>query len=210
LEWFKFHFTEVIGADNVSMCNATKGSGVPDNAFTWDGNAEWPLLLCSPSTLRTLLKTPGRPKSTLLLTIPAGRFPKGLAEQTKEDVAADRHRTLFEEEDVCLVLLRNTSATFTPSEQALEELTALLARFILLGPLGVGLNWGGIQHPLDHIVTNDGTRYLEETGLLQELNQAPPREWHPVRSWLGILPSVFLGEVGKAMKTKPDNNSRTL
>jgi hypothetical protein len=141
MEWFKFHFTEVIGADNASICNATKGS---DNAFTWDGNSEWPLLVYSPSTLLTLLKTPGRPKSTLLLTIPAGRFPKGLAEQTKEDIAADRYRTLFEKEDVCLVLLRNISATCTPLDQALEELTALLARFILLGPLGIGLNWGGI------------------------------------------------------------------
>jgi hypothetical protein len=59
-----------------------------------------PLLLYSPSTLLTLLKTAGRPKSTLLLIIPAGRFPKGLAERTKEDMAADRDRTLFEDEDV--------------------------------------------------------------------------------------------------------------
>jgi hypothetical protein len=29
--------------DAVSMCNATKGSGVPDSPLTWDGSAEWPL-----------------------------------------------------------------------------------------------------------------------------------------------------------------------
>ena len=50
-----------------------------------------------------------------------GRFPKGLAEQTKEYIAADRYRTLFEEEDVCLALLRNTSATFTPSDQVSKK-----------------------------------------------------------------------------------------
>jgi hypothetical protein len=40
---------------------------------------------------------------------------------------------MFEEEDICMVLLRNKRLAPVPGEGALSELSAIVSRFILFG-----------------------------------------------------------------------------
>jgi hypothetical protein len=173
MEWLKFHFSSSIGSGRVSIQNAL--GGPKGHLPSWDGSAEWPLLLCSTTTLLSLLRQPDRPEASLLLTIPAGRFPTGVAARLKTDKLSDPLRTLFEPKEVCLVLLRNTRKLPPPSEQALRELSAVISRFILLGPTELCLHWGGSTFPLDDLETEDGLKLLEETGLLQSGPRVPTR-----------------------------------
>ena len=197
MEWLKFHFSASIGSDRVSVQSAL--GGLKGHLPSWDGSAEWPLLLCSTTTLLSLLRQPDRPEASVLLSIPAGRFPVGVAARLKTDKPSDPLRTIFEPTEVCWVLLRNTRDLPLPSEQALLELTAVISRFILLGPTELSLHWGGSTFPLDDLETEDGLKLLKETGLLQTGPRIPPRSWHQSHSWLGILPTVLRGSTGKSL-----------
>jgi hypothetical protein len=90
-------------------------------------------MLCSPKTLSSFLKLTGRPESTVSLIVPAGRFPKGVSRIPAHAKPTDIPQTLFEKEDICLVLLRNTRLDPVPVEGALSELSAIVSRFILFG-----------------------------------------------------------------------------
>jgi hypothetical protein len=98
--WFQHNFMDITGPDAVEICNATAGSGSPANALHWDGTVDWPLMLCSTKTLSNFLKLPGRPESTVLLIVPAGRFPKGVSSLPVDAKPTDIPQTLFEEEEV--------------------------------------------------------------------------------------------------------------
>ena len=198
VEWFKFHFSTLIGTDRVTLQNVT-GTSPASPLPSWDGSSEWPLLLCPPATLLTLLRQPDRPEASLLLTVPAGRFPTGIAPRLATDKPSTPSRTLFDQNEVCLVLLRDTRKLPPPSDQALLELTAVISRFLLLGPTGVSLHWGGRTYPLDSLATEDGMDLLQETGLLQPAQASPSRSWNPSHSWLGILPAKLEGKTGKAL-----------
>ena len=190
---------DITGPDAVEICNATAGSGSPANALHWDGTVDWPLMLCSTKTLSNFLKLPGRPESTVLLIVPAGRFPKGVSSLPADAKPTDIPQTLFEEEEVCLVLLRNTRLAPVPGEGALAELSAIMSRFILFGAWGLSLHWGNERFSLDNKYSDEGADLLAETGLLQSASDKPHRTWHHSHTWLGILPAKFDGRVGKAL-----------
>ena len=197
--WFQHNFMDITGPDAVEICNATAGSGSPANALHWDGTVDWPLMLCSTKTLSNFLKLPGRPESTVLLIVPAGRFPKGVSSLPADAKPTDIPQTLFEEEEVCLVLLRNTRLAPVPGEGALAELSAIMSRFILFGAWGLSLHWGNERFSLDNKDSDEGADLLAETGLLQSAPDKPHRKWHHSHTWLGILPAKFDGRVGKAL-----------
>jgi hypothetical protein len=111
----------------------------------------------------------------------------------------DIPQTLFEEEEVCLVLLRNTRLAPAPGEGALTELSAIMSRFILFGAWGLSLHWGNERFSLDNKESDEGAGLLTETGLLQSAPDKPHRTWHHSHTWLGILPAKFDGRVGKAL-----------
>ena len=142
MEWFEESFEDVVGMDSVDICNATPGSGSPADALNWTGLHAWPFLLCTPKTLHTFLKVPGRPTSSLLLIFPAGRFPKGTTsvKKLKNGKSVKQKFTSYESEDICLVLLRNARQLPVPTKEALEELVEVLAPSILLGTWGLTQN----------------------------------------------------------------------
>ena len=122
VEWFEESFEDVVGMDSVDICNATPGSGSPADALNWTGLHAWPFLLCTPKTLHTFLKVPGRPTSSLLLIFPAGRFPKGTTsvKKLKNGKSIKQEFTSYESEDICLVLLRNARQLPVLTKEALE------------------------------------------------------------------------------------------
>jgi hypothetical protein len=86
MEWFEEFFEYVVGTETVDTCNATPGSGKPEDALDWKGLHAWPFLLCASKTLHAFLKVPGMPTSSHLLGFPCRAFPQrnDLGEETKE------------------------------------------------------------------------------------------------------------------------------
>ena len=124
VKWFEEFFEDVIGMETVDICNATPGSGRPEDALDWKGIHAWPFLLCTPKKLHEFLKVPGRPTSSLRLVFPAGRFPKGTTsvKKQKNGKIVKQKFTAYETEDICLVLLRNARQLPVPTREALEDI----------------------------------------------------------------------------------------
>ena len=220
VEWFEEFFEDVVGMETVDICNATPGSGRPEDALDWKGLHAWPFLLCTPKTLHEFLKVPGRPTSSLLLVFPAGRFPKGTTsvKKQKNGKTVKQKFTAYETEDICLVLLRNARQLPVPTKEALEELVEVIAPNVLMGTWGLTLAWGTERFPLDNVRTDLADRLLLETGFLRSAPTHPPRVWHHSHTWLGHLPKVIEGRVGqslsllspKARQHAKDTISRTI
>ena len=220
VEWFEEFFEDVVGMETVDICNATPGSGRPEDALDWKGLHAWPFLLCTPKTLHEFLKVPGRPTSSLLLVFPAGRFPKGTTsvKKQKNGKTVKQKFTAYETDDICLVLLRNARQLPVPTKEALEELVEVIAPNVLMGTWGLTLAWGTERFPLDNVRTDLADRLLLETGFLRSAPTLPPRVWHHSHTWLGHLPKVIEGRVGqslsllspKARQHAKDTISRTI
>jgi hypothetical protein len=125
------------------------------------------------------------------LIVPAGRFPEGVSSLPAHAKPTDIPQTLFEEEDICLVLLRNTRLAPAHGEGALSELSVIVSRFILFGSWGLSLYWGKERFSLDYKESDEGATLLTETGLLQCAPDKPHRKWHHYHTWLGILPAKY-------------------